>query len=631
MADPFAGVGGVPHDATKVGKGIYVLWLDTESGALELVSLCELGHANGLPNPAYLAVHPSRCFVYVCHETNQGIGSAGGATSIGGSDDAGNKSGSSCSSIDGSGDSIHSADLGAVACTEDAKITIAAPASISDGSNTIAKCSRVAKTSVGGGVSALAIEEAVDGQSLHLRLLNATSSHGDNPCFCTIDRTGGCLLVANYGIGDLGATIAMLPLRQGDGKVNTAKAVVYPHDDGVVPDNVRAEGPLDSAGRQEAAHCHSVTFDEAQDTALVCDLGSDQLRPYAFNGSKFALSPVRSEIVDLAASHESSVDDGNDQSSSASSLSSHGTRPVGLERYGPRHCVLHPNGRLLFVVCEMASKLLIYEYAPRFTASSSSLASATSSLTISRTYDCASTAKATNCKPKSSYWSKIVGATSGGKSANPKGEGKSGDRQVLPAASFVGDESLMAEEAQENSCHGGSRSGSCRADGERCGRVGLLLEEYDLLPEDWAADQRGPEGKGPFSRAAFGYDRGFNEGRWAADVALVPSGRFIFVSNRLHDTITTFAVVPPEDRRLHERERQDQRILRCLGHTPSGGKTPRSFAVSPDGRHLIVSHQHSHNVVVFSIDQSSGHLTPCFTPETADRVEVPCASCVKFL
>ena len=66
--------------------------------------------------------------------------------------------------------------------------------------------------------------------------------------------------------------------------------------------------------------------------------------------------------------------------------------------------------------------------------------------------------------------------------------------------------------------------------------------------------------------------------------------------------------------------------LRCLGHTPSGGVTPRSFALSPDGTLLVVSHQHSHNVVAFAVDAASGALTPC-----GGEVEVPCAACVKFL
>lgn len=99
-----------------------------------------------------------------------------------------------------------------------------------------------------------------------------------------------------------------------------------------------------------------------------------------------------------------------------------------------------------------------------------------------------------------------------------------------------------------------------------------------------------------------------------ADLHLTPDGRFLYVSNRGHNSLARYAVDSATG------------ALAALGHTPSGGNGPRGFAISPDGRWLLCAHQHSNDVFVFEIDPHSGDLRP-----TGEKVNVPAGVCVKFL
>ncbi len=79
----------------------------------------------------------------------------------------------------------------------------------------------------------------------------------------------------------------------------------------------------------------------------------------------------------------------------------------------------------------------------------------------------------------------------------------------------------------------------------------------------------------------------------AADIAAHPSGRFLYVSNRGHDSITVFGIT--SDGRLEP-----------LGHRSTEGATPRNFVVSPDGRSLLVGNQDSDTIVALPIDGQTG-------------------------
>ncbi|HKG14986.1 MAG TPA: lactonase family protein [Pyrinomonadaceae bacterium] len=104
--------------------------------------------------------------------------------------------------------------------------------------------------------------------------------------------------------------------------------------------------------------------------------------------------------------------------------------------------------------------------------------------------------------------------------------------------------------------------------------------------------------------------RGENTG---ADIHLTPDGRFLYCSNRGHDSIARFRVDASKG------------ALEAAGHTPSGGKTPRNFAVDPTGRFLLVANQRSDTVVTFRIDASTGALEA-----TGHTAEIPSPVCLKL-
>ncbi|MFN8520066.1 MAG: lactonase family protein [Chloroflexota bacterium] len=89
---------------------------------------------------------------------------------------------------------------------------------------------------------------------------------------------------------------------------------------------------------------------------------------------------------------------------------------------------------------------------------------------------------------------------------------------------------------------------------------------------------------------------GFSGESHCADIGVHPTGRFVYGSNRGHDSITMFAADPATGR------------LRLLGHRPTEGRTPRNFAISPDGSLLLVANQDTDTVVVMPIDPATGML-----------------------
>lgn len=105
----------------------------------------------------------------------------------------------------------------------------------------------------------------------------------------------------------------------------------------------------------------------------------------------------------------------------------------------------------------------------------------------------------------------------------------------------------------------------------------------------------------------------FSGNSTTAEVVVHPSGKFVYGSNRGHDSIALFRV-------------RDDGRLESLGHESTGGKTPRNFAIDPSGQFLVAANQGTNNVLVFRIDQSTGKLQ-----RTDVEVEVPSPVCVRFV
>lgn len=162
-----------------------------------------------------------------------------------------------------------------------------------------------------GGVSAFAIDPE-DGS---LELINQQSSVGTGPCHISVDQTGRCALVANYG----GGSVAMLPIAA-DGSLGEAS------------DFVQHEGSSVDPRRQKEPHAHSINVDPTNQYAFAADLGLDQILCYRIdleNGKLPAHDPPFTTVS-------------------------------GGE--GPRHFAFHPNGKFAYLITEMGNKFVAYTY-----------------------------------------------------------------------------------------------------------------------------------------------------------------------------------------------------------------------------------------------------------------------------
>ena len=83
-----------------------------------------------------------------------------------------------------------------------------------------------------------------------------------------------------------------------------------------------------------------------------------------------------------------------------------------------------------------------------------------------------------------------------------------------------------------------------------------------------------------------------------AHVVVAPSGRFVYGSNRGHNSLVIFAVNPANGE------------LTLVGHQLTQGETPRNFAIDPTGNFLYVGHQNTDSIVTFKVDQATGRLSP---------------------
>ena len=104
------------------------------------------------------------------------------------------------------------------------------------------------------------------------------------------------------------------------------------------------------------------------------------------------------------------------------------------------------------------------------------------------------------------------------------------------------------------------------------------------------------------------------KGMSTAEVQVHPSGKFLYGSNRGHNTVAVFSI--------------DQRTgkLKAVQHQSTLGKTPRNFGLDPTGKFLIAANQSSGDMHTFWINQETGELKP-----TGHSVKIPMPVCVKFL
>ncbi len=288
----------------------------------------------------------------------------------------------------------------------------------------------------GGGVSAFGIDSATG----HLTALNTRPAGGEDTSYISLDRTGRFALVANYK----GGNVAVFAL-QTDGSLGERTAFVQHTGSSVDP------------VRQTHAFAHSIITDPTNRFAIVADLGLDKVFVYHFDEKTGALTPNQPAFV--------SVKPGS----------------------GPRHPVFHPNGRIVYVISEIASTVTAF------------------------------------------HWDSAQGSLD--------------EFQVISA-----------------------------------------------LPADF---------KGTSA---------------CAEIAIHPNGKFLYASNRGHDSLAVFAIGARDGR------------LSLVQHAPSGGQTPRNFAFDPTGQWIVATNHGSNNAVVFRVDATTGKLT-----QLGEPVSVPYPFCERFL
>jgi 6-phosphogluconolactonase len=106
----------------------------------------------------------------------------------------------------------------------------------------------------------------------------------------------------------------------------------------------------------------------------------------------------------------------------------------------------------------------------------------------------------------------------------------------------------------------------------------------------------------------------FSGGNTAAEVAVDRTGRFLYGSNRGHDSIALFTIDPRNG------------TLTLVEQVSAQGKAPRYFTFDPTGTYLLAANQDSGNIVLFRVDQRTGRLTPA-----GRSIEVPSPVCVVFV
>ena len=99
----------------------------------------------------------------------------------------------------------------------------------------------------------------------------------------------------------------------------------------------------------------------------------------------------------------------------------------------------------------------------------------------------------------------------------------------------------------------------------------------------------------------------------AAEIAILPSGKFLYASNRGHESIVIYAVDSKTG------------MIEPIGWEPVQGKKPRFFGLDPDASHLYAANEDSHTIVEFRINPKSGKLTP-----TGQVIATGSPTCIVF-
>ncbi|MDA1297841.1 MAG: lactonase family protein [Chloroflexi bacterium] len=108
--------------------------------------------------------------------------------------------------------------------------------------------------------------------------------------------------------------------------------------------------------------------------------------------------------------------------------------------------------------------------------------------------------------------------------------------------------------------------------------------------------------------------KGYKGENTTADIHVSPNGRFVYGSNRGHNTLAIFRI------------NQSDGSIEFVGDQSTGGKTPRNFAIHPDGKYLYAANQDSDSIIQFEVNQSTGELMP-----VGREIRCPMPVCLKLM
>jgi len=143
------------------------------------------------------------------------------------------------------------------------------------------------------------------------------------------------------------------------------------------------------------------------------------------------------------------------------------------------------------------------------------------------------------------------------------------------------------------------------------GKIGYVVNELDATINVF--DYDATTGSLTQKQSLSTLPEGFSEFSLCADIHVHPSGKFVYASNRGHNSIAIFGV--------------DEKtgILTFLKTESTKGDFPRSFAIDPSGNFLWVANQNSDSIFIFKINTQTGEL------KEVGNVEIPTPVCLKFL
>jgi 6-phosphogluconolactonase len=143
------------------------------------------------------------------------------------------------------------------------------------------------------------------------------------------------------------------------------------------------------------------------------------------------------------------------------------------------------------------------------------------------------------------------------------------------------------------------------------GRFGYSIEELacTITSYSYDAEKGALKEIGTVSTLPGARERDFS----TAEIAVHPSGKFLYGSNRGHGSIAAFRIEPSG-------------LPVLIEHRPTGGKTPRGFEIDPTGTFLLAANQDADSIHVFRIDPAKGTLAPA-----GEEIRIPAPVCVKFL